>query len=39
MAEAHRVRVEGWWFETEDLLARREGMLRLLREALGSDAP
>jgi hypothetical protein len=39
MAEAHRVRVEAWWFETEDLLARREGMLRLLREALGPDAP
>jgi hypothetical protein len=39
MAEAPRVRVEEWWFATEDLLARREGMLRLLREALGPDAP
>jgi hypothetical protein len=34
MAEMQNVRVESWWFEREDLLARREGMQRLLHDAL-----
>jgi hypothetical protein len=39
MAEAPRAPVEPWRFETEELLARREGMLHLLQEALWSEAP
>lgn len=35
MAEAGRVQVADWWFEDEDLLAKQEGMARLLEEALG----
>jgi DNA primase catalytic subunit len=35
MAEVHNVRVEDAWFRTDDLEAKRDGMRRMLREALG----
>jgi hypothetical protein len=38
MAERYEVHVEEWWFETEDLLAKQDGLRRMLREALGDDA-
>ena len=37
-AEASNVRVEEVWFEEEPLIRKRDGMIRLLREALGHDA-
>jgi hypothetical protein len=37
MAEVRNVRVEETWFRTDDFADKRDGMLRMLREALGDE--